>query len=151
MRIKLILLAAIFFFGCSKKYCQEKYPCAEKDSASFIQTYNIDTIYIQMNADTTYIESKLDCPDQKIVYREGKVEYKVLIKDKVLTISRISEADSMRLIYGYKNTDEFRRLTQLKIVPEIHYKTPKWAYYSLAVSFLLIAWVTRKIWLRLIV
>ena len=82
--ISIIVLIALIFSGCSKKYCRDKYPCIEKDSISIVETANIDTIYIPMLADTVKIETQIDCPDQKIIYKDGKTEYKVIIKDNLI-------------------------------------------------------------------
>lgn len=152
-KIKIILfyfLLLIVTLSCSKKWCYEKYPMPENDSISKIETATIDTLYIPIPSDTTFLQVAADCPDQKIIYKDGKIEYKVVIKDKVLTISKINQADSLRFIYSYKNTDEFRKLTQIKEVPLIEYKAPKWSYYLIGVVIVLIGWITRKIWLKFI-
>lgn len=149
---KLLTISVFFIFlvSCSKEYCRTKYPCVEKDSTSYIEKANIDTLYIPLPADTVKIQSDIDCPDQKIVYKDGKTEYKVVIKDKVLTVYRINQNDSLRVIYAYKNTEEFKKLTEVKIVDKIVYKVPKWCYYCIGVIFILVAWLTRKIWFKLL-
>lgn len=151
MKTKLVLIGIILLlFSCSRKYCTEKYPYAQSDSIAHVEVVNIDTIYIPMFADTVKIESKIDCPDQKVLYRDGKIEYKLIIKDKILTLTRISAKDSLRLIYAYKNTEEFKKLAQVKIVPEIQFKVPKWAWCSLIANIVLLVWITRKIWSKFI-
>lgn len=144
---KYAIIGLIFIIsGCSRQWCEQHYP--KQDSTTYIETAKIDTIYIPMPADTVFIESQIDCPDQRIIYKDGKVEYKVIIKDKVLTIYRVSEKDSLRLIYAYKNTDEYKKLTQIKEVVKIKEKAPKWAWYSLAINILLLGFTTRKFWLK---
>ena len=145
----LVIVISIILTACSKEYCKTHYPCVDKDSTSFIQTANIDTIYLPMPADTVKLETQIDCPDQKVIYKDGKVEYRVVIKDKILTLYKISANDSLRLIYAYKNTEEFRKLTEVKEVDKIVFKAPKWCYYSLGVNLLLIAFITRKFWAKL--
>lgn len=149
---KLIIISviSIFLVSCSKDYCRTKYPCIEKDSTSYIEKATIDTLYIPLPADTVKIQSDIDCPDQKIVYKDGKIEYKVVIKDKVLTVYRIAANDSLRVIYAYKNTEEFKKLTEIKIVDKIVFKVPKWCYYCIGIIIVLIGWITRKIWLKFI-
>lgn len=149
-KLLIISIISIFLLSCSKEYCRTKYPCIEKDSTSYIEKANIDTLYIPLPADTVKIQSDIDCPDQRIVYKDGKTEYKVVIKDKVLTVYRINQNDSLRVIYAYKNTEEFKKLTEVKIVKQIEYKTPKLALYSYLLNLILIGWITRKIWLKLI-
>lgn len=149
-KLLIISIISIFLVSCSKDYCRTKYPCIENDSTSYIEKATIDTLYIPMPADTVKIQSDIDCPDQKIVYKDGKTEYKVVIKDKVLTVYRINQNDSLRVIYAYKNTEEFKKLTEIKIVKEIEYKTPKLAWYSYGLNILLVLWITRKIWLKFI-
>lgn len=153
-KLLLILLAIVIISivatACGRNYCKMHYPCIEKDSISIIQTANIDTVYLQMPADTVKLETQIDCPDQKVIYKDGKVEYRVVIKDKVLTLYKISERDSLRLIYAYKNTEEFKKLTQVKYVDVIKHKVPKWCWYSLGLNLLLLIWITRKFWIGLI-
>ena len=148
--IIIAIVATIIVTSCGRHFCQKNYPCIDKDSTSIIQTANIDTIYIPMPADTVKLETQIDCPDQKIIYKDGKVEYKVVIKDKILTVYRISDQDSLRVITAYKNTSEFKRLTEVKYAKEYIVKTPRLAWYSYALNVLLLLWVTRKFWIRII-
>ena len=148
--IIIAIVATIIITSCGRHFCQKNYPCIDKDSTSIIQTANIDTIYIPMPADTVKLETHIDCPDQKIIYKDGKVEYKVVIKDKILTVYRISDQDSLRVITAYKNTSEYKKLTEIKEVEKIVTKTPRLAWYSYILNLLLILWVTRKFWIRLI-
>lgn len=149
-KIIIISVISIFLVSCSKDWCYDKYPIPENNSSSYIETANIDTIYLPMPADTVKIQSDIDCPDQKIIYKDGKTEYKVVIKDKILTVYRIGVKDSLRVIYAYKNTDEYKKQTEVKIVKEIEYKTPKIGWYSYGLNLLLLIWVTRKIWIKFI-
>lgn len=153
-KLLLLIIAAIVTIiivtSCSRQFCQKNYPCIDRDSTSIIQTANIDTIYIPMPADTVKLETQIDCPDQKIIYKDGKVEYKVVIKDKILTVYRISDQDSLRVITAYKNTSEYKKLTEIKEVEKIVTKTPKLAWYSYLLNVLLIVWLTRKFWIRII-
>ncbi|MEY2701927.1 MAG: hypothetical protein RLY43_560 [Bacteroidota bacterium] len=146
----IVLVLILTAFGCSRKYCTTKYPCVEKDSTSYVEKSNIDTLYIPLPQDTVKIQSDINCPDQQIIYKDGKTEYKVLIKDKVLTVFRINKADSLRVIYAYKNTEEYKKLTEVKIVDKIVYKTPKIAWYSYGLNLLLVIFVTRKFWAKFI-
>jgi bacteriorhodopsin len=103
-----------------------------------------------MFADTTYIQTPIDCPDQTIIYREGKKETQIIIKDKIIYLTATTKADSIRFILAYKDSKEFKTITQVKNIVEFKEKTPKWAWYSLGLVFILILWVTRKLWLNLI-
>lgn len=144
----LFSLLLIVTISCGRKYCQDKYPCIEKDSTSFIQTANIDTIYIPMQSDTTFIQVPADCKDQNVIYKDGKVEYRIIIKDKILNVYRINEKDSLRIIYAYKNTEEYKKLTEVKYVDKIIYKIPKWCYYVFGLVFIWFGWTYRKTWLN---
>jgi len=146
----ILVVITILLFGCSKKYCQNRYPCAKKDSTSFIESVKIDTFYIPIKSDTTYIQTPIDCPDQTIIYREGKKETQIIIKDKIIRLTAITKEDSARLFLAYKNTKEFKQLTRTITVVEIQTKTPKWAWYCLGIAITLLAWSTRNIWRKLI-
>jgi len=39
----------------------------------------IDTTWLKLPADTTYIELPFDCPDQQIIYKDGKKETKIIL------------------------------------------------------------------------
>ena len=64
-KLLLLIIAAIVTIivvtSCSRQFCQENYPCIDRDSTSIIQTANIDTIYIPMPADTVKLETQIDC------------------------------------------------------------------------------------------
>lgn len=144
--VLVITIITIVLASCSKEYCRNKYPCIDKDSTAIIQTANIDTIYLPMPADTVKLETQIDCPDQRIIYKDGKTEYKIVIKDKLLTVFRISDKDSLRVIMAYKNTSEYKRLTEIKEVVKIVQKTPKLARYSYILNIILILFITRRFW-----
>lgn len=146
----IIVVISIILTACGKEYCSNHYPCVDNDSTSFIQTANIDTIYIPMPADTAYIKIPADCKDQEVIYKDGKTEYKIVIKDKILNVYRFTVKDSLRVIYAYKNTEEFKKLTEIKYIEVVKYKVPKWCYCSLLINILLFIWVTRRFWVGLI-
>jgi hypothetical protein len=149
-RVYVLIVTLVTISGCSKEWCYNRYPSPKKDSVSLTEQILIDTIYIPMPADTVFLKADVDCADQKIIYKDGKTEYKIIIKDKVLTLTKISEADSSRLIRSFMNTSEFRNLTKVKEVFVTEYKTPKIAWYSYLLNGILILWITRKIWVKLI-
>lgn len=149
MRITLpIIIILIGLTSCTKRFCTTHYPCDVKDSVSYIE--RLDTIIIPMPADTVYLETPIDCPDQQVIYREGKHETRVVIKDKILKVYGITAEDSLRVLTTYKRSAEYQELTKVKEV--VRYKAPHWAYYLLLFPLgivLYFAYKYRKFLLRL--
>lgn len=124
-KLLLIIIIIALAGGCSRRYCERHYPPKEVENTKYIETIKLDTTYLQMPADTTYIELPFDCPDQQIIYREGKKETKIVVKDKVIHVSSITAADSAAIISLYKESKDYK--DQTKIV-EVKY-IPKWAIW----------------------
>ena len=144
----IIIISAILllFSSCSKKWCNSHYPCV--DSISVVEKTILDTAWLQMPADTTYIETKIDCPDQQVIFKEGKKETVIKIKDKILYLNQITKADSIRIINQFKQTKEFKQA--VKEVPVIEYKTPKWNKSIIIVLSILGLWAYRKFIVRIV-
>ena len=139
-RLLAILIGVILLSGCSKKWCQENYPCI--DSTYIKEAVKFDTTYIKLPADTTYLELPFDCQDQQIIYKEGKKEYIVKIKDKILYINQITKDDSLRIINLFKNSEEFKQAVKdvEKPIPYI----PEIVWYTLAALIGLLIFAYRK-------
>ena len=148
MRYISLIFLLFIATSCGRDWCYERYPMPEVDSVRITQ--GLDTLYIPMPADTVFIQSDIDCPDQRIIYKDGKIEYKIQIKDRILTVYRISKVDSLAVITRFMNSEEFKRLTQQVKVIEPVVKWPKFLWYSIGANLLLIIWVTRNIWMRFI-
>ena len=146
----ILAVLSMVLFGCGRQYCERNYPPIDKDSTSTIERIINDTTYIPLPGDTTYLQMPADCPDQTIIYKEGKANVRVIIKDRILTISRITDKDSIRIISSYKNTSEFKELTKIKEVVRIQSKVPTWAFYSIGVIIVLLLYITRKLWVKII-
>ena len=143
MKAKLLIisLATILLLNsCTKKYCQTHYPC--NDSTYVSEVTKFDTTYLQMPSDTTFIELPIDCPDQQIIYRDGKKEVVYKIKDRVLTINEVTFADSIRIVEQFKQSKEFKQYS--KPVEIVKFKTPKFNYYLIGGLILVILIQNRK-------
>jgi len=144
--IILIGIALLLFSSCSKKWCNNHYPCI--DSISVVEKTILDTTWLQMPADTTYIETPIDCPDQQVIFKEGKKETVIKIKDKVIYLNQITKSDSIRIINQFKQTSEFKQA--IKEVPVVEYKTPKWNKSIIIVLSILGLWAYRKFIVRVV-
>ena len=123
-KILLIAIALVSTISCNKNIATQE---SKKDSTVYIETVKLDTIYLQMKADTTYIKVAADCPDQETILKDGKKEVKVIIKDKILYVTQITKADSIAIVNAFKNSKEYASKELVKIVKETVFKTPKWA------------------------
>ena len=144
----ILVVITVILFSCSKKYCYNHYPCTQRDSISYKELVKIDTFYIPLYADTTFLQTPIDCPDQTIIYKEGKKETQIIIKDKIIKLFSTTKADSLRYILAYKDSKEFKTITQVKQVVVIEYKTPKWAWYLLGLVIVQILALIAYIWFK---
>lgn len=137
----IIAIAAILSLsGCSKKWCNNRYPCI--DSTVTETTIQLDTSYIQLPADTVLIELPFDCPDQQIIYKEGKRATRIVVKDRKIYVNQVTAADSVAIINWFKQSKEFKQA--VKEVPVIEYKTPRWNKNIIISLFILVLWSYRK-------
>ena len=149
MKAKLLIISLgtiLLLNGCAKNYCQQHYPC--NDSVNISEVTKFDTTYLQMPSDTTFIEMPFDCPDQQIIYRDGKKEIIYKIKDRILTVNEVTFADSIRIINKFKESKEFKQYA--KEVEIIKFKTPKNNYYLIGGLILIVLIQNRKKILSLI-
>ena len=148
-KIRLIVffsMLAIIFSSCSKKWCNNHYPCI--DSVNIVEKTILDTTWLQMPADTTYIETSIDCPDQEVIFKEGKKETVIKIKDKILYLNQITKADSLRIINQFKQTKEFKQA--VKEVSVIEYKTPKWNRNIIIALSIIVIWAYRRFIVKIV-
>ena len=138
----IILISAVLllFSSCSKKWCSNHYPCV--DSISIVEKTILDTTWVHVPSDTTYIETPIDCPDQQVIFKEGKKETVIKIKDKILYVNQTTKDDSIRIINKFKQTNEFKQA--VKEIPVIEYKTPRWNKNIIISLFILVLWSYRK-------
>lgn len=150
MRLKttiIIAIAAVLSLsGCSKKWCTNHHPCI--DSTVTETTIQLDTSYIQLPADTVLIELPFDCPDQQIIYKEGKNETRIVVKDRKIYVNQVTAADSVAIISWFKQSKEFKQA--VKEVPVPVYCIPKWLYYYIGISILLLIFAYRNQIIKLI-
>ena len=143
----IIAIAAILSLsGCSKKWCNNRYPCI--DSTVTETTIQLDTSYIQLPADTVLIELPFDCPDQQIIYKEGKRATRIVVKDRKIYVNQVTAADSVAIISWFKQSKEFKQA--VKEVPVSTYYIPKWVYYYFGISILLLIFAYRNQIIKLI-
>ena len=136
MRGYIVLIGIILIFAsCNRKIVEQN---TYKDSVSYVEKVNIDTIYIPMPADTTYIKVAADCPDQETILKNGNKEIKVVIKDKILYVSQITRKDSIALINAFKTTKEYKDKEVIKIVKETVFKTPKYNWWVMGCELFII-------------
>lgn len=135
-----VLVWIVAISGCSKKFCQKNYPCNDIDSVMTINSF--DTAYIKVPGDTTYIELPFDCPDQQVIYRDGKKEIVYKIKNRVLTVNEVTFADSIRIINQFKESKEFKQYAKTIEVPVPF--IPKWIKYWLLGLHIWLIWAYRK-------
>lgn len=143
MKSKLLLISLgtiLLLNGCTKKYCQTHYPC--NDSVNISEVTKFDTTYFQMKADTVFFELPIDCPDQQIIYKDGKKQVVYKIKDRILTINEVTFADSIRIVNKFKESKEFKQYA--KDIEIIKFKTPKFNYYVIWGLTLIILIQNRK-------
>ena len=139
-KLLLISIIALLLSGCSKKWCNEHYPCI--DSTYLKEVVKIDTTWLKLPADTTYIELPFDCPDQQIIYKDGKKETKIVVRDKKIYINYTTPEDSLRIINLFKNSSEFKQA--VKEVPVPCPYIPKWVYWAIGISVLSLIYTFRK-------
>ena len=139
-RILIIIIGVILLSSCSKKWCNEHYPCI--DSTYIKEVVKIDTTWLKLPADTTYIELPFDCPDQQIIYRDGKKETKIVVRDKKIYINYTTPEDSLRIINLFKNSSEFKQA--VKEVPVSVPYIPNWVYWAIGISVLSLIYTFRK-------
>lgn len=94
MRAIIVIIGAIALSGCSRQWCETRYPVSV--STSYIE--KIDTSWLLMPADTELIMIPADCPDQQVKVKDGGKETKIMIKNKIITIERRSKADSIQIL-----------------------------------------------------
>ena len=145
-KLSIIILSLLLFSGCSKKWCTEHYPCI--DSTNYREIVNIDTSWLQLPADTTYIELPFDCPDQQIIYKEGKKETKIVVRDRKIYINQITAADSAAIINLFKQSSEFKQAVKEVEVPKLY--VPSWVWLTLICFVILLIFAYRKILFKLL-
>ena len=139
-KLSIIILSLLLFSGCSKKWCTEQYPCI--DSTNYQEIVKIDTSWLQLPADTTYIELPFDCPDQQIIYKEGKKETKIVVRDRKIYINQITAADSAAIINLFKQSSEFKHAVKEVEVPKLY--VPSWVWLTLTSLIILLIFAYRK-------
>lgn len=135
-----ISIAVLLLSGCSKKWCNNNYPCI--DSTNYKEVTKFDTTYLQVPGDTTYIELPFDCPDQQIIYKEGKKETKIVVKDRKIYINQITKADSLAIVNWFKQTDEFKQYSK-EVEISVKY-IPKWIWLVVLGLLLIVVWQNRS-------
>ena len=141
-----LLMWIVLFSGCSKKWCTEHYPCI--DSTSYRELVKVDTAWFKLPADTTYIELPFDCPDQQIIYKEGKKETKIVVRDRKIYINQITAADSAAIINLFKQSSEFKQAVKEVEVPKLY--VPNWLWLTLTSLIILLIFAYRKAFFNLI-
>ena len=139
-KLSIIILPLLLFSGCSKKWCTEHYPCI--DSTSYLEVVKVDTAWFKVPADTTYIELPFDCPDQQIIYKEGKKETKIVVSDRKIYINQITAADSAAIINLFKQSSEFKQAVKEVEVPKLY--VPSWVWLTLTSLIILLIFAYRK-------
>ena len=145
-KLSIIILSLLLLSVCSKKWCTEQYPCI--DSTNYREIVKIDTSWLQLPADTTYIELPFDCPDQQIIYKEGKKETKIVVRDRKIYINQITAADSAAIINLFKQSSEFKQAVKEVEVPKLY--IPRWVWLTLTSLIILLIFAYRKAFFNLI-
>lgn len=136
MRLLTIGVLFILFTSCGKNYCIKNFPCPP-DSINVQNITTVDTLWQQMPADTTYIQTPIDCPDQQIIVKDGKVTTRIVIKDKLINVYRTTKADSIMILSLKRQVKEYERQIQIKKEQVIVYKNKPWVKYLIYYSILL--------------
>ena len=140
----MIAVIAVIFAGCGTT---KKLP---EIRSEYREIEKVDTHYVKMPADTQYISVPIDCPDDSIIFVEGKTKTEVVIRDKILTVKRLTKADSVAVYNIYKekygNTETVKTVEVEKVVNKI----PKFYYYLLAIFIILTIFAYRKPLLKII-
>lgn len=134
------IAAMLALTGCSKKWCNNHYPCI--DSTSYREVVKVDTAWFKVPADTTYIELPFDCPDQQIIYKEGKKETRIVVRDRKIYINQITAADSAAIINLFKQSSEFKQAVKEVEVPKLY--VPNWLWLTLISLIILLIFAYRK-------
>lgn len=140
-----ISIAVLLLSGCSKKWCNNNYPCI--DSTNYKEVTKFDTTYLKLPGDTTYIELPFDCPDQQIIYKEGKKETRIVVKDRKIYINQITKEDSLAIVNWFKQTEEYKQA--VKEVEVFKWYVPNWLWFTLTGLILLLIFAYRKTLFRL--
>jgi hypothetical protein len=144
-KLLIISVISIFLLSCNRKIVEQNF---KRDSISYIEKVTLDTIYIPLPSDTTYVKIAADCPDQETTIKSGNKEIKVVIKDKILYVSQITKKDSIALINSFKSTKEYKDKEVIKIVKETVFKTPSYNWYVMGFQLLIIGILLFIIWLK---
>lgn len=128
----IISVISIFLFSCNRKTVIQD---IKRDSIVYKEVVKLDTSYLQMPSDTFYYQIPIDCPDIESKVKDGIKQFQLSIKNKVLKVYYTKAADSIAIINAFKKTSEFESRIVMQKNTETIYKTPKWAWYFMAISF----------------
>lgn len=144
MKLAIVAIIAVIFAGCG---ATKKLP---EIRSEYREIEKIDKQYFKMPADTESISMPIDCPDDSIVYAEGKTKTEIVIKNKRLTVKRMTKEDSLAVFNivkeKYGNTETVKTVEVEKIV----HKIPKFFYYLLAILLVLTIFAYRKPLLKVV-
>lgn len=120
--IAVVVLIVFLLQSCrpSLQSCNRFYP--PKDSVSYIEKTKLDTTYIMLPGDTSFIKVQVPCSDFSASSGTGKDKIKVVVKDRILSVYAISAADSIRIVNACQDrqkyaTKEIKIEVEKKVIP----------------------------------
>ena len=127
----IFILTIIVNSSCSKKFCQKNYPCPP-DSIRIENTVTVDSLWLLMPADTEFVQVPIDCPDQQIIVKDGKTLTKIIIKDRIITVARTTEKDSVLILTLKEKLAYFERIVKEQ---PVKYKN-RWYFKPVLIGFI---------------
>jgi hypothetical protein len=136
------MLISIILLGTScnptkrlSKICEK---CPTKDSISYIETVNLDTILITTPGDTTILEVPVDLTDYSLSEENSKQKVQLEILKGKLRLITICKDDSLKVVI--KNLEKkLSEQTTIKVpYPVVEYKCRKFFIYCTIVLFVII-------------
>lgn len=143
-----IILLGITSCNTTKRLSKICEKCPTKDSVSYIETVNLDTIIITNPGDTTILEVPVDLTDYSLSEENAKQKVQLEILKGKLRLITICKDDSLKIVI--KNLEKkLSEQTTIKVpYPVIEYKCRKFFIYCTIALFvvviLFVGWIYLK-------
>ena len=132
-RLIITIIAAISLISCNRKVVNENF---RQDS--IIKLESIDTMWLQMEADTQYIRIPANCPDLKAEFSQNNKKSTITIHDSVLVVKTVIKRDSIPVFVKH---DSLRNISTQREVKTVYKISNKQRLTWLTVGFIIAIFV----------
>ena len=134
----IITIAAILLISCNRKVATQTF---KQDSV--IKLERIDTMWLQMKADTQYIRIPADCPDLKAEFSQNNKKSTITIHDSILVVKTVLKHDSIPVFVKH---DSLRNISTQREVKTVYKISNKQRLTWLTIGFIIaiFVWVLLK-------